>query len=124
MTDYGIGRAIISEPPPTGHRNQPGYGGEWRNSFPENNIGAQIVDNLGCAVNPIHLGCLTCPLPRCVYENGELKRRQRLETEVQNNIIFALKKSGKSAKEIAHKFSMSTRAIHYRLKQYATSHPV
>jgi DNA-binding NarL/FixJ family response regulator len=53
--------------------------------------------------------CLNCPLPRCVEE--EPRGQQRLRMDARKKRMLELKKAGKSVKEIAGLFGVSTRTV-------------
>ena len=65
----------------------------------------------GCEVFP---ACLDCPLPRCLEE--EPRARQRLKTVLRSRRMKALRRSGKSVKEIAQLFGVSQRTVQRALK--------
>jgi DNA-binding NarL/FixJ family response regulator len=60
----------------------------------------------GCDFSP---SCLNCPLPRCVEE--EPRGQQRLRMDARKKRMLELKKDGKSVKEIAGLFGISTRTV-------------
>jgi AraC-like DNA-binding protein len=71
----------------------------------------------GCDV---HSSCLTCPLPRCRYdEPGWLLREERTS---RNAEIMKFRMSGQaSIDDLASRFGVSVRTVHRILQQYAPS---
>jgi hypothetical protein len=66
----------------------------------------------GCEFAP---SCLKCPLPRCVEE--EQRGQQRLRMSDRKKRMEELKQAGKSVKEIAGIFGVSTRTVQRSLQQ-------
>ena len=60
----------------------------------------------GCDLAP---ACLECPLPTCIYDlpRGKQKRRSELRSEG----IATLRAQGRSTREIAQAFGVSTRTV-------------
>ena len=66
----------------------------------------------GCEVFP---ACLSCPLPRCIEE--EPRGRQRLKAVLRARQMNALRRNGKSIKEIAGLFGVSNRTVQRALEK-------
>ena len=73
----------------------------------------------GCEINPVRLGCLTCPLAVCKYDIPleQRSRRIRLGQEHRKR-VFDLASRGFSAQAIANVLQLSTRTV-YRYIQEA-----
>jgi hypothetical protein len=65
----------------------------------------------GCEFSP---SCLNCPLPRCVED--EPRGQQRLRMAARKKRMEELKQAGKSVKEIAGIFGVSTRTVQRALE--------
>jgi hypothetical protein len=65
----------------------------------------------GCEFSP---SCLNCPLPRCVED--EPRGQQRLRMDERKKRMMELRKIGKSVKEIAGLFGVSTRTVQRALE--------
>ena len=66
----------------------------------------------GCHVHP---SCLSCPLPRCIYDNAIEQRRER-EMQRATKIVSAFVNGG-TLEEVAQTFQISKRsALRYKAK--------
>jgi DNA-binding transcriptional ArsR family regulator len=65
----------------------------------------------GCEVYP---ACLNCPLPKCIEE--EPRGRQRLKTVLRARRMKALRRKGKSIREIARLLGVSQRTVQRQIK--------
>lgn len=67
---------------------------------------------LGCEVNPVPLGCLSCPLPTCKYDLPNPEERKRSErAKLNRDRALELLGSGLTVAEIARELGLSTRVI-------------
>ena len=60
----------------------------------------------GCVLFP---SCLSCPLPRCIEEVS--RGRQRLRMSARARRMVELSAAGKSTRDIARLFGVSTRTV-------------
>jgi len=58
--------------------------------------------------------CLNCPLPRCVED--EPRGQQRLRMAARKRLMAEFRNSGRSVKEIAGLFGVSTRTVQRALE--------
>jgi DNA-binding CsgD family transcriptional regulator len=65
----------------------------------------------GCEFFP---SCLNCPLPKCVED--EPRGQQRLRMAARKRRMAELRRRGKSVKEIAELFGVSSRTVQRALK--------
>ncbi len=80
-----------------------------RDSRPEH---VQYRDE-GCDVAP---ECLSCPLPRCRYDDpGWLKRQTRMERD--RRVLAAKREEGLGPGALAARFGLSRRTVHRILKE-------
>jgi len=73
----------------------------------------QVYADDGCSVHP---ACLTCPLPRCRYDNpeGSIGVSWRVKEQAAASFveIRRMRKLGLSIPEIATAMDISTRTVH------------
>jgi len=74
----------------------------------------------GCSSHP---SCLTCPLPRCRYDDpGWLQREERENRDAE---VLRLKvRHQLSVDQLANKFGVSTRTVHRILRRGGPEHLV
>lgn len=65
----------------------------------------------GCQLSP---SCLSCPLPRCRYDEPESRRDPG--KELRDRAIRNLHRSGIGAPELASRFGLSKRSVYRILK--------
>ena len=66
----------------------------------------------GCNLHP---ACLTCPLPRCQFDEPEAGQTVRMQ--VRNANVVSAMQEGLSAVELSRRFSIAKRTVHRILKQ-------
>lgn len=67
----------------------------------------------GCDIHPV---CLTCPLPRCRYD--EPGWRQREERDQRDSELLQIRlRNAISVEELAARFGVSARTVHRILKR-------
>ncbi len=62
----------------------------------------------GCVIHP---SCLSCPLPRCIYDEPQEERResqQRRDREIYDQYV----KCGHDIRSLAERFGVSRRTVH------------
>ena len=70
--------------------------------------------DIGCEASP---SCLECPLPQCKYDNpGWLQREKRSERDRQ--IVYAFRRDGLTAPQVAARFDLSHRTIFRILRRH------
>lgn len=62
----------------------------------------------GCAV---HDHCLTCPLARCVFEEGGATAEKQARTADRNEGILQWSREGQSVQDIMRRFGVSYRTV-------------
>lgn len=68
---------------------------------------------LGCEVNPVPLGCLSCPLPVCKYDMPNPEERKRSErAKLRLDRSLELLAQGLTVREVARQLGVSTRLVH------------
>ena len=87
-------------------------------SLPEGVDFSLGTTGMGCEINPIPMGCLSCPLDICKYDNpSDYRSVKRIEETVcilhRRDVLLH------SIKSIAKDYGVSTRTIHRRLKEHA-----
>lgn len=71
--------------------------------------------DLGCELAP---ACLTCPFPRCRYDEPAPRRNSAKLTR-NGEILRLHQREGKSISELARRFGLSKRSIHRILRRAA-----
>ena len=71
----------------------------------------------GCEVNPVRLGCLSCPLPFCKYDDPGAYRNWR-DRKHRARVIAGMKAEGLNIPQAAQEFGLTERTI-YRYKAKA-----
>ena len=67
----------------------------------------------GCDLHP---SCLTCPLPRCRYDDpGWVQREQRTSRDMA--ILQMRARQALSVDELAERFGVSTRTVHRAIRR-------
>jgi len=66
----------------------------------------------GCEMHPV---CLECPLPYCVEEQPRGKQKRRMEARSQ--AMEEMRRQGRTVKEVAAAFGVSTRTVQRELKR-------
>ena len=70
--------------------------------------------DMGCDIHPT---CLTCPLPRCRYdEPGWQQREERQQRDVE--LLQVQLRHSMSVEELATHFGVSSRTVHRILKRH------
>ena len=69
----------------------------------------------GCEVNPVPLGCFTCPLPECKWdlEPGELVRTH--QNAKDDAMLAMMEEEGLTIEEVAEREGQIERTIYRRL---------
>jgi len=72
----------------------------------------------GCEINPVRLGCLTCPLAVCKYDIPlEQRNRQIRRSRDRRQRILDLAGRGFSTQLIAQTLQVSARTVHRHLQE-------
>lgn len=74
---------------------------------------------MGCDVNPVKLGCLSCPLPVCKYDRPTNWQMVRRGNETRDKVL-RLAERYPSKQELAKAAGVSMRTVH-RIFQMARS---
>ncbi len=69
----------------------------------------------------LHAACLTCPLPRCRYDEPE-DGHNPLKQLRNASVVQVFQREGLSARELAQRFNLSKRTVH-RILQANRSQP-
>ena len=77
------------------------------------------TDDRGCEVNPVVLGCLSCPLPVCKYDLPLIERDRRIrQGRLNRDRVVELARQGLSVAGIAAATGLNQRTV-YRYLQLA-----
>lgn len=84
--------------------------------------GQQLLSDYGCDVNPVLLGCLSCPLDVCVLERPGNPQRVGYESRQAQRRpkIKALLDQGVGPKEISQRLNVGLRTVFRELKVLRT----
>ena len=91
-------------------------------TIPRVPTGQQLLSDYGCDVNPVLLGCLSCPLDVCVLERPSNPQQSEAEARraERRPRIKALLDEGVGPTEIAQRLGLSRRMVFRELKGLRT----
>ena len=88
---------------------------------------AEAIGDLGCEVNPVEKGCLTCPLPGCrydvshtVYLGWVLEQKDRKVVVTVRELADSGLSHNKAVRRAAEEWSLTMRTI-YRILERTQS---
>lgn len=74
---------------------------------------AKPAYTMGCEVNPIPFGCLSCSLPTCKYDNPRTGHEVLIERgKATKARVIELVNQGLTVAEISERLGVSTRTAH------------
>lgn len=71
------------------------------------------MPDMGCHINPVRFGCLTCPLAQCIYDSREEWQRQKVESieERDKRIRYDRAVKHLTVPQLAQRYGMCERVI-------------
>ena len=67
-----------------------------------------VYHDIGCDINPVRLGCLSCPLPICKYDDPRAYRKWQATQQTKQAMMET---EDLSVKEAALRLGVTTRTV-------------